>query len=84
MMEAASFFETSAQFTRPHGGTFPRACLCHWVGVTTLSVHDGRLTFSEVPVRLGGVTSSFGAADLTCRRHRVVATATQIAAHSFW
>jgi len=84
MMEAASFFETSTQCTRPHGGTLHRACFCHWVEVTTQSEDGGRLTFSEVPVRLGGVTSSFGAADLTCRRHRVVATATQIAAHSFW
>jgi len=78
MMEAANFFETSAHCIRQHGGTFHRACFCHWVGVTTQSVDGGRLTFSEVPVRLGGVTSSFGAADLTCRRHRVVATATQL------
>jgi hypothetical protein len=77
MMEAASFFETSAQCTRPHGGTFHRACVCLCVGVvTTQSVDGGRRTFSEVPVRHGGVTSSFGAADLTSRRHRVVATAT--------
>ena len=66
--EAASFFETSAQCTRPHGGTFHRACFCHWAVVTTLSVYGGRLTFSEVPVSLGNVTWSFGAADLTCRR----------------